>query len=183
MESLEGHLLVASPQLLDPNFARALVLVIEHSEEGAFGVIINRPVNKTLQELWREVGSAPCHSRQPVYLGGPVPGPLIAIHGNPSLAEMEPLPGVFFAARKLHLDSLVLTEKPAYKIFANHSGWGAGQLENELRQGDWRTTPATAEIVFSTDDGLWETVLRQIGQSLLKSILNVDELPSDPTVN
>ena len=67
MESLEGHLLVASPQLLDPNFARALVLLIEHNQEGAFGVVVNHPVGKTLQELWREVGSAPCHSRQPIY--------------------------------------------------------------------------------------------------------------------
>ena len=59
MESLEGHLLIASSQLADPNFARTLVLLIQHSEDGAFGVVINRPAGKTLQELWREVGSAP----------------------------------------------------------------------------------------------------------------------------
>lgn len=183
MESLEGHLLVASPQLLDPNFARALVLLVEHNDEGAFGVVVNRPVGKTLQELWREVGSSPCHSRQPIYLGGPVPGPLLALHNRPGLAEAEPAPGVFFAAKKQHLDSLVLTEDPAYKIFIGHSGWGAGQLENELREGAWRTLPASAELVFSTDDDLWEAVFRQIGQTLLKSILNLDELPPDPTVN
>jgi putative transcriptional regulator len=183
MESFEGHLLVASPQLQDPNFARALVLLLEHNEEGAFGVVVNHPVGKTLQELWREVGSAPCHSRQPVYLGGPVPGPLISLHTKPELSETETLPGVFFAAKKQHLDALVLTEEPSYKIFINHSGWGAGQLENELHQGDWRVTPATAEFIFSTADDLWETVLRQIGHTLLKSILNLDELPPDPTVN
>ena len=59
MESLEGQLLVACPQLVDPNFARTLVLMIQHNDEGAFGVIINRPIAKTIQELWREVGSAP----------------------------------------------------------------------------------------------------------------------------
>jgi putative transcriptional regulator len=169
--------------LLDPNFARALVLLVEHNEEGAFGVIVNRPVGKTLQELWREVGSAPCHSQQPVYLGGPVPGPLIAIHTMSAIAETEALPGVFFAAKKQHLDKLVLTEEPSYKIFVGHSGWGTGQLENELHQGDWRVTPATAELVFSPADDLCETVLRQIGHSLLKSILNLDNLPPDPTVN
>ena len=135
MKSLKGHLLVASPQLLDPNFARALVLMIEHNREGAFGVVVNHPVGKTLQELWREVGSSPCHSRQPVYLGGPVPGPLLALHTSPSLAETSPLPGVFFAAQKQHLDTLVLAEEPAYKIFIQHSGWGAGQLEEEISQG------------------------------------------------
>ncbi len=131
MDTFEGHLLIASPQLGDENFARSLVLLIEHNQEGAFGVVLNRPIGKTLQELWREVGSAPCHSRQPVYLGGPVPGPLMSLHTTRALAETEPVPGVFFAARKQHLDKLVLSESPAYKVFIGHAGWGAGQLENE----------------------------------------------------
>jgi putative transcriptional regulator len=183
MESLEGHLLVASPQLLDPNFARTLVLLVQHNDEGAFGVVINRPQRKTLQELWREVGSSPCHSRQPIYLGGPVPGPLLSLHAQPKLGEVELAPGVFFAAKKQHLDTLVLAEGPVYKIFIGHAGWGAGQLENEIRQGAWRTTPATAEYVFSTAELLWEIVFRQLGQSMLKSMLHVKELPPDPTVN
>jgi putative transcriptional regulator len=183
MESLTGQLLVASPQLADPNFARCLVLLVEHNQEGALGVVVNRPSTKILQELWREVGSAPCHSRQPIYLGGPVPGPLMSLHTKLELAETEPAPGVFFAAKKQHLDALVLNEEPSYKVFVGHSGWGAGQLENELQQGAWRTLPATAELVFSTDDALWETVFRQIGQTVLKSILHLKELPPDPTVN
>jgi putative transcriptional regulator len=183
MESLEGQLLVAAPQLMDPNFARALVLLIQHSQEGALGVVVNRPLQKTIQELWREVGSAPCHSRLPVYLGGPVPGPLMSLHTRPALAEAEPVPGVFFAAKKQHLDELVLDEEPTYKVFVGHAGWGAGQLENELHQGAWRTMAATAEQVFSTDDSLWETVFRELGHTLLKSIINVKELPPDPTVN
>jgi putative transcriptional regulator len=183
MESLEGQLLVASPQLLDPNFARALVLLIQHDQDGAFGVVLNRPIAKTIQELWREVGSAPCHSCQPLYLGGPVPGPLLALHNRPKLAEVEPAPGVFFAAKKQHLDALVLSEQPAYKVFVGHAGWGAGQLENELREGAWRITPATAEHVFSTSDDLWENIFRELGRSLLKSMLHMKDLPPDPTVN
>ncbi len=183
MDSLAGHLLVASPQLADPNFARALVLLIEHSREGAFGVVVNHPLEKTIQELWREVGSAPCHSRQPIYLGGPVPGPLMALHNRRPLAEIEPAPDVFFAAKKAHLDALVLSEEPSYKLFVGHAGWGAGQLESEMDQGAWRTLPATAEYIFSTDDTLWETVFRQLGHSLLKSMLHMKDLPPDPTVN
>jgi putative transcriptional regulator len=183
METLEGQLLVASPQLVDPNFARTIVLLIQHNQEGALGVVINRPLTKTVQELWREVGSAPCHSQKPVYLGGPVPGPLMSLHTRRNLAEAEPTPGVFFAAKKVNLDALVMTEEPEYKVFLGHSGWGNGQLENEIRQGAWRTMPATAEYVFSTDDTLWETVFRQMGQSILKAILKVNELPPDATVN
>jgi putative transcriptional regulator len=183
MESLEGQLLVASPQLMDANFARALVLLIQHTREGALGVVVNRPLGKTIQQLWREVGSAPCHCRRPVYLGGPVPGPLMALHTQPALAEAEPAPGVFFAAKKQHLDELVLTEERTYKVFVGHAGWGAGQLETELHQGAWRTLAASADYVFSTDDTLWETVFRELGQTMLKSVLNVKELPPDPTVN
>lgn len=183
MESLAGHLLVASPQLTDPNFGRSLVLLIEHNREGALGVIVNRPMGKSIQELWREVGSAPCYSQQPVYLGGPVPGPLMSLHTKPHLAEAQPAPGVFFAAKKHNLDQLVLSEDPSYKIFLGHSGWGAGQLEGELHEGAWRTLPATPDYVFSTDETLWDIVFRQLGQTLLKSILNVKELPPDPMVN
>jgi len=183
MDSLQGHLLVASPGLHDPNFARSLVLLIEHNDEGAFGVIVNHPVNKTIQELWREVGSAPCNSRQPIYLGGPVPGPLLALHNRSALAEMEAVPGVFFAVKKQHLDQLVLDEEPSYKILIGHAGWGAGQLESEIQQGAWHSTPATAELVFSTADDLWETVFREIGSSMLQSVLNVKNLPPDPSVN
>lgn len=183
MESLAGQLLVASPQLQDPNFARALVLLIDHNEEGALGLVVNRPVSKTIQELWREVGSAPCHSQQPIYLGGPVPGPLMALHNRPSLAELEPSPGVFFAAKKQHLDALVLDEEPAYKIFLGHAGWGGGQLEAEIEQGAWRTLPAEAEQVFSTAQDLWETLFREIGHTLLRSMIGIKDLPPDPTVN
>ncbi|MCE5302955.1 MAG: YqgE/AlgH family protein [Planctomycetaceae bacterium] len=183
MKSLQGQLLVASPQLLDPNFARTLVLLVQHNADGAFGMVVNRPVRKTVQELWREVGSAPCHSQRPIYLGGPVPGPLLALHVEPSLAESEPSPGVFFAAKKQHLDQLVLSDSPAYKIFVGHAGWGAGQLESEMEQGAWRTAPAVPECVFSTEDAVWEAVFRELGHSLLKSMLQVNDLPPDPTVN
>ena len=183
MESLAGQLLVASPQLLDPNFARVLVLLIEHNDEGALGLVVNRPVSKTIQELWREVGSSPCHSQQPIYLGGPVPGPLMALHNRPGLAELEPSPGVFFAAKKQYLDALVLDEEPAYKIFLGHAGWGGGQLEDEIEQGAWRTLPAAAEQVFSTDQDLWEMVFREIGRSLLRSMTGIKDLPPDPSVN
>jgi putative transcriptional regulator len=183
MDSLKDHLLVASPKLFDPNFARSLVLLVEHNDEGAFGVVVNHPVDKTVQELWREVGSEPCNSRLPIYLGGPVPGPLLAVHNRPAMAEVESAPGVFIAARKQHLDQLVLDEKPSYKILIGHSGWSSGQLELEIQQGAWYSVPATAELVFSIADDLWEAVYKEIGSSMIQSVLNAKNLPPDPSVN
>ena len=151
MDSLQGHLLLASEELVDPNFARSVVLLIEHNEQGALGVILNRPTSKTVRELWREVSQVPCESRRPVCLGGPVSGPVMALHTVPALAELEVVAGVYFAAKKQHLDELVSTAESAaptvsaaegplaagtaggdpyaFKIFVGHAGWGPGQLE------------------------------------------------------
>ena len=183
MESLEGQLLIASPQLLDPNFVKTVLLMIQHDQEGAFGLVLNRPISKTVQELWREVGSSPCNNTQPIHLGGPVPGPLMSLHANRDLAEVEVISGVFFAAKKPHLDAIVLDETSLGKVFVGHSGWGPGQLENEIEEGAWRSAPATPEIVFSQVDNLWETVLRRIGHAVLQSMLQIKDIPPDPSVN
>ena len=89
MNSLRGHFLVASKFLADPNFARTVVLLVQHDEDGAFGVVLNRRAGSTVEELWSQVGQANCNSQQPVYVGGPVPGPLMAIHADRSQAEVE----------------------------------------------------------------------------------------------
>ena len=96
MDSLEGHFLLASENLLDPNFARAVVLMIQHNDQGALGVILNRPTSKTVRELWQDVGQSPCQSQQPVCLGGPVSGPLMAVHPLAELAEVENPRGALF---------------------------------------------------------------------------------------
>jgi putative transcriptional regulator len=183
MESLEGNLLLASPRLLDSNFVRAVVLLIQHSDEGALGVVINRPTSKKVKELWKQIGDADCQSEQPVYLGGPVSGPLMAVHTSASLAEVEIVPGVYFAARKPNLDELVLQEDQVYKLFIGHAGWGPGQLERELKEGAWLTVEASLEYVFYDGENLWEDVAKQIGRCTLQSILKIKHVPADPSMN
>jgi putative transcriptional regulator len=157
--------------------------MIQHNQEGAFGLVLNRPISKTVQDLWREVGSSPCNSTQPLYFGGPVPGPLMSLHAKPQWAEVELMPGVFFAAKKQHLDALVLDDAPTCKVFVGHAGWGPGQLENEIDEGAWRSMAATAEYVFSQQDDLWEAALHQIGQTVLQSMLQIKDVPPDASLN
>ena len=183
MAFLTGHLLVASPHLLDPNFVKTVVLLVQHNKEGALGLVINRPIDKNVQVLWREVGGGPCESLQPVFLGGPVPGPLMAVHGFAEAGELEILPGVFFSASKPNLDTLVAQTVHPYKIFVGNSGWGAGQLENELQEGAWLSLSAAAEDLFQESTELWRLVSRRIGRSMLESMLNIKEIPDDPRVN
>jgi putative transcriptional regulator len=183
MNSLEAHLLVASRYLLDGNFVRTVVLLVQHSDQGALGIVVNRPTCKTVKELWKEVGEAPCKSTRPVFLGGPVAGPIMAVHADHSLAEVEILPGVFFAAKKPHLDQLVLHPEGAQKIFVGHAGWGPGQLENELQQGAWLTLPATAEYIFEENSQLWEQLSKRIGEAVLQAALKIKHVPQDPSWN
>lgn len=183
MDSLEGHFLFASPRLMDNNFVHTVVLLIQHNDQGALGVVINRPTTKTVKELWKEVGKSPCKSELPVYLGGPVAGPLMALHNDESLAEIEVAPGVYFAAKKPNLDSLVLHGKEKFKMFVGHAGWGPGQLESELEEGAWLTMPATAEYVFYDGSDLWEQVSRQLHASMLVEVLKIKHVPDDPSMN
>jgi putative transcriptional regulator len=182
MDSLEGQFLLASPQLLDPNFVRTVVLLVEHNDNGALGLVINRPTGKTVKELWKQVGESPCESQQPIHLGGPVSGPLMAIHSADDLAEMQILSGVYFAAKKQNLDALVRCDK-RYKLFVGHSGWGAGQLEGEIEQGAWRTVPAKLEDVFDTADDLWQRLMRRAVAGILPEMLGIKHVPIDPSLN
>ena len=183
MNSFKGHLLVASPHLLDPNFVRTVVLLIQHTDDGAFGVVLNRPTQSTVQEVWSQVGEGDCHDRRHVNLGGPVSGPLLALHTNKGLAEMEILPGVYFAAQRESLKKLVAKGDHSYRLFVGHSGWGGGQLERELKEGSWLTLPAQADVIFHDEDDLWKTVTQTIGQSILASALKIKHVPPDPSAN
>ncbi|MEI8372609.1 MAG: YqgE/AlgH family protein [Planctomycetota bacterium] len=183
MESLEGQLLLASPQLLDPNFVRTVVLLVEHNDMGALGLVINRPTGKTVQELWKQVGELPCESQQPIHLGGPVSGPLMAIHIADSLAEMELAAGVFFAAKKQNLDELVRHDE-RFKLFIGHAGWGPGQLEAEIEQGAWRAIPAKLEDIFDADaDDLWQRLMQRAVAGVLPEMLGIKHIPTDPSLN
>ncbi len=182
MESLEGHLLLASPQLLDPNFVRTVVLLVQHNDMGALGLVINRPTGKTVQEVWKQVGQSPCESQGPIYLGGPVSGPLMAIHTSQGLAEMEVVDGLFFAAKKEYLDELVRREG-SFKLFVGHSGWGPGQLEGEIEQGAWRTVPVKVEDVFDVADDLWQRLMQRTMSGALPDMLGIKHIPPDPSLN
>jgi putative transcriptional regulator len=182
MDTLEGQLLLASPQLADPNFARAVLLLVEHNQTGALGLVLNRPTGKTVQELWKQVGEAPCDSQNPVHLGGPVSGPLMALHTSGDLAEMEVVDGIFFAAKKQNLDALV-RQTGNFKVFIGHAGWGPGQLEGEIADGAWKTLPARAEDVFDAGEDLWLRLMQRATAGVLPRMLGLKHVPPDPSLN
>lgn len=179
MKSLKGQLLLASTQLVDPHFSHTVVFLIEHDDQGAFGVILNRMSDRRLGDIWEHLGDRD----QPINLGGPVKGPLIALHSQASLAEAEILPGIYLAAHREHLDQLVRFTDANVRLFSGYAGWGAGQLEQELTQGGWIIAPAKKTFVFNDANDLWHQVGKDVTSRVLDSGVRIKHIPEDPSMN
>jgi putative transcriptional regulator len=181
--SLTGHFLVASRYLQDPNFAQSVVLMIRHDDEGALGVVINRPADKSVSEVWDAIGFDPCDRQDAIFVGGPVPGPLIAIHTLEPFSEREVLPGVHVSMHRDAIDLIVRKKGQPLRLYSNHAGWGSGQLEAELEVGGWLTTEATKEEVFGDHDAVWKSVTQRIGLEIMAPHIDEKFVPSDPSLN
>ncbi len=184
MKSLKGVFLIASPGLEDANFRRTVVLIMEHTAEGAFGLIMNRPASATIREFWDEVEHQPVEADGPVFLGGPVEGPIICIHDAAEWTEGEILPGVFVAMRRDHVQKLVAGAARELRIFVGYAGWGPSQLEGEMEAGGWLTLPASADFIFCKDVSmLWHQSIVATGKQMYRDMLGLSDFPDDPLLN
>ncbi|POM25170.1 hypothetical protein BTM25_38130 [Actinomadura rubteroloni] len=183
-----GLLLVATPQLEDPNFKRTVVLVVEHDADGGtLGVVLNRPTEVPVDRIlppWAELVTGPPF----VFQGGPV-----ALDNALALARLpgdgEPLGWRGLDAAEVarvglvDLDappSLLAAELLQLRVFAGYAGWSAGQLRKEVEEGAWYLVPAESGDVFAGDPSrLWQEVLRRQGGDLAF----VSTFPDDPTLN
>ena len=179
-ESLRGSLLLAAGGLFDPNFRRTVVLIAEHTDEGAVGLVLNRPADLAVAEAAPSLSTL-VDPGELLYLGGPVQREAVIV-----LAEFDPeqfagdavLGSIALAPPDLDLLSLGGIRRA--RVFAGYSGWGPGQLEGELEQSAWIIEPAQAEDVFTpTPDRLWPTVLRRKGGDFAMLAL----MPNDPSTN
>jgi putative transcriptional regulator len=180
MESVRGQLLIAGPTLPDPNFQRTVVLMIEHSPEGALGLVLNRPSESRVGEVVSELEEL-LRADSPVFVGGPVqPGGLIVLarFPEPDLAALLSFADVGILRAEVPLDDP--PELLAARAFAGHAGWGPGQLDDELERGDWILEPATVDDAFTEEpQKLWSAVLTRKGGSYAL----VARMPPDPSVN
>lgn len=180
-ESLSGQLLLASPALLDPNFQRTVVLIGAHSEDGAMGVVLNRPSQMSVGEAVPQLEPA-VDDEELVYMGGPVQPNSIVLLGeflDPTPAGLLVLGRIGFPAPEAGIEELA--EATARKrVFAGYAGWGEGQLDAELQQGDWIAHPALPDDVFTEfPEALWSAVLERKGGSYAL----IARMPLDPSVN
>src|SRR6476469_1091902 len=169
-ESLRGQLLVASPALVDPNFARTVVFITEHSEEGAICIVLERPSETAVEALVPQL--AEIAGGEPVYVGGPVQPEAIVL-----LAEFSDLEAaawivvadVGLASADVDLDELAAAVRRG-RVYAGYSGWGPGQLEAEMEIDSWIVAAPLPKELFPDDPAtLWSDVLAR--------------MPADPSQN
>lgn len=182
MNSLEGKFLVASPHLDDPNFKRSVVFIVRHDEDEAFGFIVNRPTKLRISELLEEDQSVPAERDCVIYSGGPVTGPLMALHDAYDLSD-DMRSGLAVTIEKSTIVELLQRDENNLRIFYGYAGWGAGQLEDELTLGGWLIADALHEQVFSTRDDLWESIVIEIGRDIMVTGIDKKRIPTDPTCN
>ena len=181
VQSLTGHLLLAGPALWDPNFRRAVVLIGQHDEDGAVGVVLNRVAEVTVAEaappLAPIVGEGDA-----LFLGGPVEpasAVVVADFAEPEQAQILAVGTIGFLPPEVPADALGSLRRA--RVFAGYAGWGPGQLEQEMaEEGSWIAEPATAADIFTDDPGgLWSSVLKRKGPAF--DLLRF--MPVDPSSN
>ena len=182
-KSLQGQLLLDSGQLGGSFFQRTVVLVCKHDAEGAFGLVLNRTIGKTVGEMI--IADLPVVLKTaPLYLGGPVqPSALSYLHTDNFIPEADVLPNLALGHSLDDLLEIGDSFSPAKKVrmFAGYAGWTAGQLEIEMKRKAWLTFPASLELVFETPpEELWKKVLHCKGGWKNKLL---SQLPEDLSWN
>ncbi|MEM9828436.1 MAG: YqgE/AlgH family protein [Planctomycetota bacterium] len=195
--TFNGRLLIASPHLTDGNFFRSVVLMVQHDDEGGFGLLLNRPTDRRLRGVLVDAkDDAAWRDDDLIYCGGPVEGPLLAIHtiagiGRPcggsgdaanveisdspahAFGEMsfsfDPAP-IWVTSDEDHLRILARRHDAPVRYVAAYSGWGPKQLEYEFEQGGWLVGDADPDLVFGDSEELWESVVKRCGHEILGSV-------------
>lgn len=181
-ESLRGRLLVAAPPLVDPNFDRTVVLILEHGDDGGLGLVLNRPSETAIEDVfpeWRDAVSVPAL----VFAGGPVATDAVIALARRKPGDHDRIVDLFGDMGTVDLADEPLdiaSSLTALRVFAGYAGWAPGQLEAEIEQGAWFVVALQPGDPFAgTPERLWRDVLRrQRGEVALFA-----NYPEDATVN
>lgn len=181
-EVFPGSILIADPFLKDPNFMRSVVFICEHKKEGSFGFLLNKQYEYTLNQLITGLEEI----EFPVFVGGPVQKDTIHfLHQKPQLIPggLEVMDGVYWGGEFDKVMELLIDNKISVRdirFFIGYSGWGDGQLAEEMSQKSWLTATATRRLLFSTSaDNTWKEALKHKGGEYVQLV----NYPIDPQLN
>jgi putative transcriptional regulator len=179
MTNFRGKILIASSRLLDSNFVHTVILVVQHDENGALGLVLNRPLELSIREACESALELRCEAEGFIHQGGPCEGPLMVVHQDRDAAQLTVIDGVYFTAERDHIEGLLTQDDGKAKYFVGYSGWGPDQLETEMQTGSWVTVAARKEYVFN-DNVDWQKLMTQ---ATLGKYIDPDRMPADPSMN
>lgn len=173
-DHLTNHFLIAMPGLADPNFFHTVTYLCEHSDQGAMGLVINRPMDLQLGDIFEQLDikiSDPEVSRIPVYMGGPVQGDRgFVLHNADSEwdSTLQVTDEISITTSLDILQAIAAGQGPARSLVTlGYAGWGAGQLEAELAQNAWLSGPAQSDIIFKrASNQRWQAAANLLGVDL-----------------
>ncbi len=177
-QSLAGQLLLAHPVLQDPNFRRTVVLLSGHDADGAMGVVLNRPMGRQLGEVNADFALSPL-AGVPLYAGGPVETESLILVSWQWIADDQAFQ-LTFGIEVEQARELIGRPGLTMRAFLGYAGWSKGQLENELKQDTWITTPVEGDWLIKHDGvPLWRGLISHLEPDLKM----LADAPEDPTVN
>ncbi|HYU80202.1 MAG TPA: YqgE/AlgH family protein [Vicinamibacterales bacterium] len=167
-ETFSPVLLVSMPQMLDPNFARSVVLLAEYGSHGAFGLVVNRQMSEPAHEVITPEPPMDIHKEVHLYVGGPVEPNrawVLTAHKHLDQDALEVVDGLYLsAAPEVIKRALQSTPDPRMRLVIGYAGWAPGQLDTELAASAWLMAPIEADLVFDVPlEKMWETAIRRLG--------------------
>ncbi len=147
------------------------------------GVVVNRPLRTTVREAWKQIGKDQCQCVDPLYQGGPCPGPVMVLHTLPNQADAQVSPGIYLTINGETIQNLVSRKMNAVKYLVGNAGWAAGQLENEIREASWLVASASPQEVFHAHGDQWLNLSRSISLHASTQLIKPSIIPSDPSMN
>ena len=185
MADLRGHLLIAMPGLLDPNFYRSVVLIVRHDTDGAMGVILNRPLEVTIKDAWAKVDGGTCTNTSKLHAGGPCPGPLLALHDGRRIIGERIIDGLHYSIDADDIRKIIEENIQPSRFFVGNAGWSPNQLESEIGTASWLTCPATETVAFADirQEQMWIMFTRIATMRAITPNLSHRFFPADPQLN
>ena len=172
MESFSNHFLISMPHMNDPFFTKSLIFICENNHEGSLGLIINKPmVSLNVADILKKTGLEEIHPSPGVYFGGPVNIEMgLVLHDADYEIEgtLNVSNAIALTSNKKILSDLKTGEGPKqFRFSIGYAGWGQGQLEREIENGDWLLMPADVDFIFSIpDNDKWESAATQFGVNI-----------------
>lgn len=156
---------------------------MQDDEKGTFGVTINKTADDKVRQAWSKLTGGPVADEQSIVAGGPLQGPVFALHQDPTLCDVEMPGGLYVSAQVDKLQQLTNQFDNPYRIVIGIAGWKPGQVLNEVDSGYWYQMPLDVDTIFDDPEWMWDFCLQECGRRHIADIVGSDNIPFDPSLN